>query len=278
LTVQVNDVGAATNRADGQLRARFVRLGARTRAVTLFESGGLRMRFPRVTATANPDCEAVCINTAGGMVGGDRARLAFTCGPSASVALTTQSAEKMYRSTGAPTEVDVSLTVEQGATLQWLPQETILFDEVDLRRRLDVTMAADASLLMVESLVFGRLAMGEAVRSGAIHDRWRVRRDGTLIFAEDLRLEGTIAEQLDRPAIGGGARAFATLLFVSPEAEQTLDTVRSALDQSHAEAGASAWKGLLTVRALARSPEQVRHTIVSVLHVLRGQAAPRVWQ
>jgi urease accessory protein len=276
LTATVSD--AKPNRADGQLRASFARFGARTRAVDLFEAGGLRMRFPRLAAAVEPDCEAVCINTGGGMVGGDRARLAFSCGAKAGVSLTTQSAEKIYRSTGTPTEVAVSLSVGAGGCLHWLPQETILYDQVSLRRRLDITMAADASLLAVECLVFGRLAMGETVEFGAVRDRWRVRRGDRLVFAEDLRLEGAIADQLDRAAVGGGARALATLLFVSPDAERMLEPVRSALDPLGGESGASAWKGLLTVRALSRSPEQVRHIIVAVLAILRVQAAPRVWQ
>ena len=139
-------------------------------------------------------------------------------------------------------------------------------------------MAADASLLMVETLVFGRLAMGETVTTGSLHDRWRVRRAGRLLFAEDLRIEGAVAATLDRPALGGGARALATLLFVAPDVEARLEAVRTALAASPAEAGASAWNGMLSLRACSPSPDRVRATIVAVLAVLRGQAAPRVWQ
>ncbi|MCW6508724.1 urease accessory protein UreD [Lichenifustis flavocetrariae] len=266
------------NRAEGVLRARFARHGGRTRAMTCHEAGGLRLRFPKVDQAHEPDCEAVCINTGGGMVGGDRARLSFGCDPGAAVSLTTQSAEKIYRSTGALTKVEVSLDVASQGCLEWLPQETILFDQVRLSRTLDIAMRADASLLMVEMLVFGRLAMGETVRSGELHDRWRIRRDGRLLFAEDLRLAGDIASTLDRPALGGGARALATLLFVAPQAESMLDPVRAALAGTEAESGASAWNGLLSFRALSPSPERLRRTIVTVLEILRGRAVPRVWQ
>ena len=272
------EVSPLPNRAEGELVARFTRSGHRTRVERVYEAGGLRLRFPKVVPGLMPDCEAVCVNTGGGMVGGDSARLAFSCGPGANVTFTTQSAEKIYRAKNAATTIDVSLNLDAGARAEWLPQETILFDRIHLRRRLDADISGDASLLIVESLVFGRLAMGESVRSGELYDRWRIRRAGRLIFAEDLRIAGDIAAILDRPALGGGARATATVLLVAPEAELLLESVRAALSVSAADWGASAWNGMLTVRALSRSPDRVRATIVAVLKALRGQAAPRVWQ
>ena len=270
--------GRPANSAQGELRAEFIRAGARTCAGRTYEAGGLRLRFPRLAPGAVPGCEAVCINTGGGMVGGDRARLAFQCQADAAVTVTTQSAEKIYRAEGAPTAIDVSLDLQRGATLEWLPQETILFDRVRLKRSLSADLTSDATLLLVESLVFGRLAMGETVSTGLLQDRWRIRRDGRLVFAEELRLEGDIVKQLDRPALGGGARVFATLLLVAPEAEARLEEMRDVLGHAPAEAGASAWNGLLSVRMASPSPERVRATIVLLLNRLRGRAAPRVWQ
>ena len=278
------DVGAAgvvvppPNRAIGLLRARFVRAGARTQVERVYEAGGLRLRFPNVLRGTRPDCEAVCINTGGGMVGGDGAQLAFDLADGAAVTLTTQSAEKIYRAEGTPTTVDVALKLCAGAQAEWLPQETILFDRIDLRRRLEIDMTADATLLLAETLVFGRLAMGETVRTGSVRDQWRIRRAGRLVFAEAFRVAGEVAAILDRPATGAGARALTTLVFVAPDAEARLDAVRDALAGSAAHAGASAWNGLLCLRAAAPSPDLLRPTILAVLRVLRGTAAPRVWQ
>lgn len=274
----VADVAPPPNRAEGVLQATFRRVGCRTQIDRVHEAGGLRLRFPSVARGFHPDCEAVCINTGGGMVGGDTARLAFAVGPGAAATLTTQSAEKIYRAERTPTRIAVTLDLGAGATAEWLPQEAILYDRVGLERRLDVALAADASLLMVESLVFGRIAMGETVRTGSLHDRWRVRRNGRLIFAEDLRLQGPIADLLDRPAVGAGARAQAMMLLVAPDAETRLEAVRAALARAPAEAGASAWNGMLSLRALSPSPDRLRATILAMLQVLRGRAAPRVWQ
>ncbi|MCC0006381.1 MAG: urease accessory protein UreD [Methylobacteriaceae bacterium] len=255
------------------MRAEFVAHGARTRIGRLYETGGLRLRFPK----AREICEGVIVNTAGGVVGGDRAQLAFSAAAGARVVLTTQSAEKVYRADGPPARIETSLTLGAGAALYWLPQETILFNRAALARSLDVDMAADASLVACESVVFGRLAMGESCVAGEFRDRWRVRRAGRLIFAEDTSLHGPAA-LLDRPAIGAGARALATLLYVAPDAAARLDECRDALDGAPCESGVSALDGFLVARLLSPSPESLRLAILSLFSHLLGRAAPRVWQ
>ncbi len=263
------------NRARGEVRAEFARSGSRTEARRLFETGGYRLRMPRSHASG---CDAVIVNTSGGMAGGDHVRIRATAGAGSDVTLTTTAAEKIYRSDGATTRVEVDLAVKAAATLRWLPQETILFDDAKLSRRLEVAMDGDASLLIGEMLVFGRLAMGETMRRGLVEDRWRVRRDGRLVFAEALRLEGTIAETLDRPALAAGARASATLLYVAADAGDRLDPVRATLDGSDGcTVGASAWNGLLSVRALSPSPAHLRSAILPVLTILHGRPLPRSW-
>ena len=269
----------AANRAIGKLDAAFGRTGARTEIRRLFETGGYRLRMPR---SRGPSCEAVMVNTGGGMAGGDHARFTFAVESGASVTLTTTAAEKIY---GTPkaldasvgTRIDVRLTVAAGASLEWLPQETILFDRAQLDRQLSATLEPDSRLLMAEMLVFGRLAMGETLRDGLLRDRWRIRRGGRLVLAEELALSGRPTDLLDRPALGGGARASAIVLLVTPEAEREIDSVRLALALPDVTAGASAWNGLLVVRATSPSPERLRAAIVALLTSLRGRALPRLW-
>lgn len=275
---------APSNRARGAIAAGFRRVGARTEVVGPHETGGYRLRLPR--AHGGP-LEAVIVNTGGGMAGGDRAEFAFAAEAGAAATLTTTAAEKVYRGVHAgetaaggaeaETRVEVALRLGAGAALDWLPQETILFDGARLRRRLDVDMAADADLLMAETLVFGRLGMGERMGAGRVRDRWRVRRGGRLALAEDLDLAGDVAGLLDRPALGGGARAAATVAWISPDAEGALDRARAALDAPEVAGGASAWNGLLVARALSPSPRALRAAIVALLSGLRGRALPRLW-
>lgn len=266
------------DRAQGVIRARFTTTGGRTAVARLYAAGGLRLRCPVVGPGPRPDCEAVIINTAGGMVGGDHAALAIEAAAGAGVTLTTQSAEKIYCSTGAPTRVDTTLRIGPGAVLEWLPQDTILYDRAAFHRSLQVDMAGDARLLLVESLVFGRLAMGEVFATGELRDRWRIRRDGALAFAEDLRIAGEVAALMRRPALGSGAQAAATLLLVAPDAEARLTDVRAVLAAAPCPGGASAWNGLLLARLLSPSPAHMRAAIIALLATLRERAPPRVWQ
>jgi len=262
-------------RAQGALRALFEKAGSRTYLARLFETGGLRLHLPR----AEQACEAVTINCGGGVVGGDAMTYGIELGPSATAVLTSQSAEKIYRSDGPDAAIDLHLRLGTGARLDWIPQETILFNQARLARRLNVEMAADSRLLLIESLVFGRRAMGESRISGFVCDSWRIRRDGKLIFAEEFRLDGDLASVLDRPACGGGARACATLLYVAPGAESRLEALRAALlSQPGCEAGASAWDGMLTARLTASAPEDLRAALRTAMLFLRGAGVPRVWQ
>jgi urease accessory protein len=227
-------------------------------------------------------CEAVLINTGGGMAGGDRAAIQFVVGAGAEVLFTTQSAEKIYRSEGETSQIEARVEIGPAARLEWLPQETILFEGARFSRRLEVELAADASLFLVEAIIFGRIAMGEHNIDAYLRDSWRIRREGRLLFAEELRLDHAGAV-LDRLAVGGGARAIATILFMAPGAQAHLDNIRATLDsvcdpgEARLEAGATALDGLVLARLASPSPARLRDALVEVMMALRGRAAPRVW-
>jgi len=166
--------------------------------------------------------------------------------------------------------------VAEGAALEWLPQETILFDRCALRRTLDVNLAADAWFLGVESLVFGRTAMDEQVHTARIHDRIAIRRAGRLVLHDAIRLDGPVASLLQRPAVGCGARAVATIIHAGPDAGAMLDEVRDAFGPH--EAGASVVDGLLVARIVAPTGAALRRAVVAGLNILRGgRTLPRVW-
>ncbi len=221
--LELGDIFAG-NRANGRI-AFSVAAGDRgCRRERVHEAGALRVRFPNVTNQGT--LEAVIVNTAGGMTGGDRFDIGVTVRAGARLTVTTAAAEKVYRSLGPATEVGVKLDVGAGGALAWLPQETILFDRIRLQRSIDVDLAPDASLLLAEGVIFGRSAMGETVLNGHFSDRWRVRVDGALVFAESLRLDGAIATRLARRAVGGEAVAIASILKI-PGDDKAVAAVRA---------------------------------------------------
>ncbi len=262
----------AANRAVGRIELSVAASHERTRRRRLHEDGSLRVRFPN---TGADPLEAVFINTAGGMTGGDKFSIDLTVGAGAHLVAGTAAAEKIYRSTGPDTEVGVNLTVGETGRLAWLPQETILFDRARLSRRFDVDLAPGASLLMAEAVVFGRTAMSESVSKGRLFDRWRVRRDGKLIFADGVRLEGAIEDKLAQPAVANGGIAIATVL-VTPADEVTIAAVRSLDIPFSGSAGISAWNGIAVARLCARDASALRRDLIAVLAVL-GAPAPRLW-
>ena len=263
----------ARQRSQGRVALRVGGAAAASRVVGLAESGPSRLRFPR-----GPDLETVLINTAGGVACGDRFSVSVDLDAGAALTFTTTAAEKIYRSDGEMAVLDVVLSLEAGADLAWLPQETILYDGARLDRRLSVDLAPDARLLLFEAVVLGRTARGERLRAGRLADTWRLRRGGRLVLAEALRLEGDIAARLDRPAVAAGAGALATLVLAAPDAEGQLDRARDLLADAPCETGVSAWNGLLVARFLAPDGARLRRAAVPLIEGLRGRAMPRVWQ
>ena len=264
----------AGNRASGRLECAVVAAQGGTRRARVHEAGSLRVRFPN--GERGGALDAVMVNTAGGMAGGDRFDIDVSVGASARLTATTAAAEKIYRSLGPDTEIGVKLAVGAGGTLAWLPQETILFDQARLRRSIDVDLAINANLILAEAVVFGRAAMGEAVRSGRFFDRWRIRRDGTLVFAETLRLDGEITERLAQRASANGGVAVATVLKL-PGDEASVAAVRAVEQDFAGEVGVSAWNGLALARLVAPDGATLRRDLVGVTAALGGMPLPRLW-
>ena len=263
----------AANRAVGSIGLAVRASGAVTRRARVREDGPLRIRCP---GPISDELEAVIVNTAGGVAGGDRLMLDVIVEPDARLVITTAAAEKVYRALDAAATIDMKLSVGARASLAWMPQEMILFDRARLRRAIDIDLAADARLLLAEAIVFGRSGMGEAVHDGFLFDRWRLRRGGRLIHAEATRFDGAIARKLAQPAVAKGGIALATVLIV-PGDEVTAASVRAVSDQLRGEAGVSTWNGLAVARLCAASGEVLRHDLVAVLSALRGVALPRLW-
>jgi urease accessory protein len=272
-----SDAAPTLQRARGALDVGLRRRGADTVLAGLRQEGCLKARFPRGGAPGWRD--VVVLNSSGGIAGGDRLTLHFRLQAGARVCLAAQAAERFYRALpdSPPAHVATRIVLDPGAAAEWLPQEAILFDGACLDRRLDVEMADDGWFLGVESLVFGRAAMGETVRHGSLRDMIRIRRGGRLLLHDAVRLAGDIAQALARPAIAAGARSVATIVYVAPDAEARLTGVRAALDG--AEAGASAWDGMLLARMLAPESATLRRMVTAALAVLRGaRSLPRVWR
>lgn len=248
--------------------------GGADRLDRLRQEGSLRVLLPG--RPEGSPVEAVLLNTAGGLTGGDRLRVEAGAGPGSRLVVTTQAAERVYRSAAGRAEVAVALTVGPAARLDWLPQETILYDGGAIDRRLSVDLAPGGRALLVEAVVLGRRAMGERVRRGSFRDRWEVRQDGRPILADRLRLEGGDWGALGSPGTLGGAGAWASLALLAPEASARLGPLRVLVSQA---GGASLVReGVLFARILAEDGHGLRQVLGPAVELLSGRGLPRVWR
>ncbi|WP_340314626.1 urease accessory protein UreD [Rhizorhabdus argentea] len=263
-------------RSRGEIRLGFRAEDGTTRIGAGYQSGCLKFRLPR-TAPREAPC-AVILNTSGGLTGGDRLIQRVDWGARSAAIVTTQAAEKIYRAVDEPATIETRLHVAQGARAEWLPQESIFFDQARLVRDTQVRIAGDADFLGVEAVVLGRTAMDEVVERGMLVDRWRIWRDGRLVYADALRLDGPIDDLMRRPAIGAGARAMAVIILAAPRAATRLAPLQLALDAARGTAAASSWNGMTVARLLAGDGAILRHDLLLALASLRESGAmPRVW-
>lgn len=274
-------------RSVGEANVSFKQRDGNTVLDHVYQSGCCKVRFPRV----EPDgtTEAVLLNTAGGLTDGDEVATRASWGVGARAIVTTQAAERIYRSRGANARITNRLDAREAATALWLPQETILFDGGRFSRRLVADVAAGASLIACEATVFGRHAMGEHVRTGVIEDSWRVRFDGRLVFADGFRLEGDMASSLDRPSIADGARAMATVIKVGGADEGKVSALRDIIDGLDCKASCTGVGPVMVVRILAGTGADMRCGLIEVLEFFLAErdgvtgrhspsrALPRVW-
>ena len=244
-----------------------------TRIADLRQSGSLRLVFPQTRRT---DVEAVIVNTAGGLTGGDRISIRAEAQAGASLTLTTQAAERAYRTQpGEVASLQTDILVGPSARVNWLPQELILYDGANLERSLHIDLADTARLLMVEPVIFGRTAMHETLKSFRFRDRIEISRAGAPLYTDALSLSGSLTDY-GRGACLPEAGALATLVFVAPEAEAHVQAVRALLPET---GGASLLRSdLLAVRMLATDGFELRAHLLPILDRLSGDSLPKSWR
>ncbi len=262
-------------RTRGALHLGFALRDGETAALGAYQAGALRVRFPRHRPPL--PLEAVILNTAGGLTGGDRLALTVDMGQGTRAVITSQACEKIYRASAGDAYIHTEIKLAPGSAFDWLPQPTILFDRANLRRETIVEMSSDSRLVLLESIVLGRTSMKEEVREGNAVEHWRVRRDGRLVYADTLRLNGAIQRNYRAPWALGRFRASAHLLCVAPDAESRLDFMRGILNDIRGVGAASAWNGLLSTRVMAEDGYTLGADLQHILRAFRGEPLPRLW-
>ncbi|WP_371810735.1 urease accessory protein UreD [Ruegeria sp. HKCCD4332] len=264
---------ATPPRAEGRVTLSAKLFRGRSVIDRLRQAGSFKCLFPR---GHDPHLNAVLLNTAGGVTGGDAFHFSGHAGDGTGLTLTTQACERAYKAKpGQTARIVNTLSVGPQARLNWLPQETILYNGSALTRRLQIDLAKDASALIVEPLIFGRAAMGETLTDIRLSDWIEIRRDGVMVFLDATRFTGDLAAHLAKPHIANGAGAMALVALASPTAESQLVPIRKMLPET---AGASlVWPNLLVIRLLAKNGFTLRKSLLPLLRRLNTDTLPRCW-
>ena len=251
----------------------FALRDGQTRLADLYQRDPCRVLFPDPEPGEPP--QAVLVTTSGGVTDGDSLAMAIEVGPSAEAVVATQAAEKIYRAARATEHcaMDIAVSVGAGATLDWLPQETIVFEGARLKRRTVAEVATGGSLLACEMVVLGRAASGERFTRGLLLDAWSVRRAGRLVWTDILRVEG----ETPTGAGFGEANALATVIGVWDEPQARFETARALLERvDGVRSGVTLVNGVMVARLLGEATA-VRAATTRFLGDFRGLRLPRVW-
>lgn len=276
-------IQTASEGMNGAVKLAFTNSGGKTHLTDLYQTAPLRVLFPN--SAPNDILSAALVTTSGGLVGGDHLNIDVKLADKASVQIIGQAAEKIYRSNGPDTLFKATLSVGKQAWLEWLPQETIVFDQARLRRKTNVDVAPGGTFLGAEILVFGRTAMDESFDTGLVRDVWDIRRNGQLIWQDALYLSGDIKAILNHPAGFNGARCAATSILVSDNAAEYLDFVRTLLKDApeNVNCAATLTNNILVTRWMARNSQDLRKLFgdywAALRHELKGlpRTMPRLW-
>jgi urease accessory protein len=243
-----------------------------TRIMDVFQRSPIRILFPRTGGGALE--EAVFLNTAGGVAGGDTLESSVTALADASIAVTSQAAEKIYRALNEPASIATKLKACEGAKLAWLPQETIVFNRARVCRRTEIEVSPGSELLALEWLVLGRAAHGEKISSGNITDSWRVMKDGRLVWADSFRATDDVFPHLSRKALLSDCTAVATLVYFGPDLDERLQIMRDLASSLECQCAATLVGGLMVVRFAARASSDLRLALRSLLRQFGQELGP----
>lgn len=266
----------------GELDLRYERRGLRTVLAARRHRGPLLVQkalYPESPAV----CHGIVLHPPAGIVGGDTLSLQARVCPAAHALLTTPGAGKWYRSDGRIARQQITLGVDAGGVLEWLPQPAIAFDEANGRMRTDIDVAVDATFLGWDMLCLGRTASGERFRAGLLLTRLHVAIGGSTAWLERGRIEGG-SRLLSSPVGLGGEPVTGTFLAVSPRVDAALAGACREVAATAGQVGVTRLPGLLVARYLGPSTEAGHDYFARLWAVLRpaltGLAAqpPRIWR
>jgi urease accessory protein len=270
------------NSWQAELDLHFDTVGGRTRLAQRRHKGPLMVQRP-FHPEADGTCHVYVLHPPGGVAGGDRLTMDFRIGSGARAVLTTPAATKFYRSGGLPSRQTSSIAVAADGVCEYLPQETIVFDDAQAELETSITLEPGASYVGWDIVCLGRPASGDGFRSGSVTQRVTLLRDGRPLWTERAHLTG------DSPALAAphglaGQTVFATMIYAGGRSEPSADLVRRAVgDRGAGQFSVSELEHVVVCRYLGGRATECKTLFALAWDALRQARqgkpamAPRVW-
>lgn len=265
-----------------ELALRYQRRGVRTVLAERRHDGPLVVQKP-LYPEGDTVCHTIILHPPAGIVGGDELEISCDAAADAQVLLTTPGAGKWYRSAGPWAKQRLEFHVAVGACLEWLPQETIVFDGALADMGSQINLAAGASYIGWEILCLGRTGSGERYDHGSCRLHTQIRRDGKLLWFEKGNIEagGRIGAS---PAGLGGHSVCATMIVAGDIEAALIARCREQTAEDACIAMTLLPGPLLVARHIGDSGAAARHHFEKLRACLRpaltGRPAvePRIWR
>lgn len=238
-----------------------------------------------------PVCHVYIIHPPGGIVGGDLLAIKTTVNSSAHALITTPAANKFYRSAAAEAQLTQDLTVANNAYLEWLPQETILFNGSMASTNTTVTLHEDSRFIGWEITCLGRPASGESFRDGYYRQHFNLNFKHTNneqqpLFIERALLRGDDA--LLTATWGLKQRPVTATMLAYPADNNTLQLARSAIEDNSSDnaqrlCSATLIDNVLVCRYLGYQAEDAKAVFTNIWNQIRPAilqrkaCVPRIW-
>lgn len=268
-----------------KLSLKFGEVDATTRLVERDHFGPLLVQKP-LYPEGRKVCHVVIIHPPGGVVGGDQLEISTQVGTSANAQITTPGATKWYKANGHTSQQKIRINVDKGGSLEWVPQETIFYNQANVEIDHQVTLEDDAVYVGCEILCFGRTASGETFDSGQIKQRTSIRRNNKMIWFEQIRLLGESSAMNSSLALSGKTVCASLILAGKVIPQPLIDLAREEAERitnGVGQVGISQLKSIVVARYLGNSSEVARRVMLCIWGLFRpeilGRAGivPRMW-
>ena len=240
----------------------------------LYQEGSSRAILPN---TYGKTKELILINTSGGITSGDKYNINLIL-ENSKLCATTQAAEKIYSGYGDPAKLLININLDENSSLFWLPQEMILFDNCNLQRSINVKLEKNSNLLISETFVFGRTAMGEKIKNGYLSDLWKIYVADKLQHVEAINFNGNIEESISKKTTLNNQSAVNTIFAMGEiviKIASDLRKVLSNLDNVMSEL--SMWDDKMIIRTISKNNYYLKSALNKILFNIIGNNLPKIW-